>query len=106
MNWENARGLRENLDKLSGWQKSRIRRGVKIEVAKEQRQGWRGELPFYIFWCFGCEDYSYDYAHGHIERRYLNCHRCNFHVDFVPWWVQLRMLWEAVRFRLSSGAKR
>jgi hypothetical protein len=107
MNWENARGLRTNLGKLSAWQKYRIKNhDVKVLVARERREGWRGELPFYIFWCGDCGDFSYDYAHGHIDRRYLNCHRCNGKVDFVPWWVMWRMLWEVIRARFSLRAGR
>lgn len=97
MDLENAAGLRRSVDKLSKWQKRRVRNGAKVLAGYERREGWSGELPFYIFWCSDCENFSYDYPHGHIERQYLSCHNCNAKIDFRPWWIEFKMMWEFLK---------
>lgn len=57
MNCENMRGLMDSLLKLSAFMKLRIKNyGAKIRFGYEKIEGWRGELPFYIFWCENCQD--------------------------------------------------
>lgn len=98
---ENAAGLEKYLPGLSQKQWNQIRDGAKIEVCKEQREGWSGELPFYIFWCEDCATFSYDYPHGREHRRYLTCNHCSQSIDFRPWWVELVELSQVVKFWLS-----
>ena len=97
MNLENAVGLWKNLDRLSNWQKWRGENGAKILIAHEKREGWLSELPFYIFWCGKCENFSYDYPHGHLERRYLFCHCCGARIDFRPRWIEWKILFEFLK---------
>lgn len=70
---------------LSGVTRSQIRYfGRKHYLEHEQRDGWKGELPFYLFWCDACEHFSKDYPHGHTERQYLLCSYCGTHHSFIP----------------------
>ncbi len=105
MNWKNAAGLNKHLSGLSEKQKEKIRNGAKVEVCKEMREGWNGELPFYIFWCGECDNFSYDYPHGYIQNQRLNCHRCSARIDFRPWWSGWVELWELLKFRFSVRGK-
>jgi len=106
MNLVNGLELQKHLSHLSALQKLRIMRGAKVRVAEEQREGWSGKLPFYVFWCDQCENFSYDYPHGYIDRRYLKCHACEARIDFVPWWVEWQKLWYAVKFVMSSPRRK
>lgn len=72
--------------------------GKKLYLDHERREGWRGELAFYLFWCDECGNYAKDYAHGHIELQYLSCSHCGAHHYFVPWWVGFVALWYMFRF--------
>ncbi len=103
MNWIDARKLQEYLPKLSESEKEAVKRGKKIKVCEEQREGWLGKLPFYIFWCPSCENFAYDYAHGYIENQHLNCHRCGAYVDFRPWWLEWAQLWNLLRWKFGGG---
>ena len=105
MDWANDTKLNEYLPKLSWLQEKRIRNGAKIKVCEEQWLGWTGKLPFYIFWCSDCDGFGYDYPHGHIEAQYLNCHRCDTRIDFVPWWVALQQLWYVAKYMFRGGAR-
>ncbi|GEM_PF-2623905 len=97
MNWKNAAGLKKHLPKLSDFDKFCIRNlESKIEVCEEQREGWPGKMPFYIFWCPNCENYSYDYPQGFAENRRLYCHRCDERVDFVLLRTEMKMLLSAL----------
>ena len=99
MNIVFAREAQEAIKKMSRWQKFQMQyRGKKICLGQEKRDGWTGELPFYLFWCRGCEHYAKDYPHGYIERQYLNCSYCGTGHDFVPWWVPWVGLWQAIKF--------
>lgn len=104
MDLRDAAQLREHLPKLSESQKNNIRRNnAKLKVCEEQREGWLGKLPFYVFWCPACENFGYDYPHGHIETQYLNCHRCDERVSFVPWWASLQEMWNVIRWKIGGG---
>lgn len=99
-----AAQLREHLPRLSERQKDRIQyNGAKIQVCEEQREGWTGKLPFYIFWCPRCDDFAYDYPHGFIENQYLSCHQCMERVSFVPWWAGLKELYNILRWKIGGG---
>ncbi|MBU6141994.1 hypothetical protein KGO95_02665 [Patescibacteria group bacterium] len=100
-----AAQLRKYLPALSESQKNAIRNGKKIKVAEEQREGWTGKLPFYIFWCPTCDNFSYDYPHGFIETQYLTCHKCSKRIDFRPWWVELAQLWELIKWMCRRDKK-
>lgn len=98
MNFVFARETQEAFKKMTRWQKFKARwLGRKIYLRHEQREGWSGKLPFYLFYCAGCKRIAKDYPHGHIERRYLNCSFCGAHHDFVPWWVEWVMLWSTIK---------
>ena len=38
------------------------------------KQGWTGELPFYIVKCPSCKNYFLDYLHGY--KGYFICSKC------------------------------
>lgn len=99
MNLALAREAQEALKKTTAWQQFCMKmRGKKIYLGSEQKEGWSGSLPFYLFWCESCDHYAKDYPHGHIERRYLVCSYCTEQHDFVPWWVPFAQLWDLARF--------
>jgi hypothetical protein len=79
--------VRQELQKLSEQEKSRIRSGKKHYLGHETWEGWSGALPIYLFWCGECQNYTLDYPHGFIQSQYLLCHRCDTRLDFVPWWI-------------------
>ena len=69
--------LQRALERIPALQLERAKStGEKIPVGKETREGWRGYLEFYVFWCAACEAFSKDYAHSWPERQYVTCQRC------------------------------
>ena len=70
--------------------------GKKLYIGHEQREGWSGALPFYLFFCKDCGRYAKDYPHGYLDLRYLLCSHCRAHHDFVPWWAEFALLWQRV----------
>ncbi len=98
MNFVFAREAQEAVKKISWRQKFRTRfLGKKIYMGDEQRDGWNGKLPFYLFYCSNCEHFAKDYPHGFTEYQYLNCSYCETRYDFVPWWIQFTILWRTVK---------
>ncbi len=98
MNTAFATEAREATLKMTPHQKLLMeKRGKKIYLGHEQRKGWSGKLPFYLFWCEDCKQYAKDYPHGHIERRYLLCAHCGVYHNFVPWWVEFALFWQMIR---------
>ena len=88
---------------LSDEQKVAMRvSGAKVYIGHDQREGWSGKLPFYLFFCEACGNWAKDYPHGHVERRYLNCSSCKAHHSFVPWWALLDTLWRNVSSRFGK----
>ena len=75
--------------------------GKKLYIGHEQREGWSGRLPFYLFFCGECEHFAKDYPHGFIERQYLICSFCGVRHSFVPWWVPLAQAWAAVKIGIK-----
>lgn len=97
MNVAFAREAREAFLKMSPLGRSLlVETGEKVYLGHEQREGWSGKLPFYLFWCHDCGHYAKDYPHGHIERQYLLCSQCGAHHDFRPWWAGILALWQDV----------
>lgn len=92
-----AEEARVALTKTTARQRALMRRGAKIRLPKEQRQGWTEKLPFYLFWCAECKEFTKDYPHGHIERQYLTCSHCNAYYSFVPWWAQFAAFLQRLR---------
>jgi hypothetical protein len=89
---------------LTLWQKTVMQeRGIKVYLGHEQREGWSGKLPFYLFCCEACGSWAKDYPHGYIERRYLNCSSCKAYHSFVPWWAVLDTLWRNISSRFGRG---
>ncbi|OGN08093.1 MAG: hypothetical protein A2750_01425 [Candidatus Yanofskybacteria bacterium RIFCSPHIGHO2_01_FULL_45_42] len=82
---------------MSGWQKLQMRRGKKVYLGHEQREGWTEKLPFYLFWCEDCKYFAKDYTHGYIEKQSLICSHCGLRYDFTPWWVSWVQLWQALK---------
>src|SRR3989344_7040329 len=102
MNLVFAREVQKALKNMSELQKLRMKYvNKKIYIGNEKRDGWSGELPFYIFWCKACEHFTKDYPNGHIERQHLNCSNCGEYHDFVPWRIEWQMLLETVKFMFS-----
>jgi hypothetical protein len=58
--------------------------GKKIYLGHEQREGWIGSLPFYLFYCAACKHHAKDYPHGYAKDRYLWCSHCGMYHRFVP----------------------
>ena len=98
MNLEYAVEVHGHLKTMSTWRLSLMKaHGRKIYIGHEQREGWTGKLPFYLFWCETCEHFSKDYPHGHIERQCLICSNCGIKHAFVPWWMPWLELWHGIR---------
>jgi len=60
---------------LFEWLKLNLGDDGKIYAFHARKEGWSGELPFYIVKCSGCKQYFLDYPHGH--REYFNCPICD-----------------------------
>ncbi|OFZ55063.1 MAG: hypothetical protein A3D92_24765 [Bacteroidetes bacterium RIFCSPHIGHO2_02_FULL_44_7] len=80
------------------WEWFLMQWGVKIYLGHEQREGWNGNLPFYLFWCKECGEHSKDYPHSWPEQQYLICVHCDARHSFVPWWVPFKMIWGLIWF--------
>ena len=94
MNEVFAREAREALPKISEADRLLLEEhGREIYIGHEQREGWSGQLPFYLFRCEECGKCAKDYPHGHIERQYLLCSECGAHRSFVPWWAPIKAFW-------------
>ncbi|MBU6415053.1 hypothetical protein KGQ34_02330 [Patescibacteria group bacterium] len=99
MNFALAREAQEALKKTTRWQRFCMKmRGKKLYLGCEQKEGWSGKLPFYLFWCSACEHYAKDYPHGFIERQYLICSYCGQQQDFVSWRAPFTELRDLVLF--------
>ena len=70
--------------------------GRRVYIGHEQRNGWSGRLPFYLFWCSECEHFAKSYKHGYVERQYLICSHCEIHHSCIPWWVAWVQIWELI----------
>lgn len=92
---------------LTKRQQRQVERGKELFIGNEKREGWRGELPFYIFKCEACERATKDYPHGHIEHQYMLCSDCGARHDFVPWWASFAETWELIKtsFKFKFGHK-
>jgi hypothetical protein len=86
----------ENVGRLARWRMRSL--GRKHYLKHDRKEGWTGELPFYLFFCDACDRFSMDYPHGFIERRYLNCSHCGARHSFVPWWVEWAIAWQTLKF--------
>jgi len=99
---EIERVLEQKAENLSLWQEFQIHiLNKKIFAGKFQKEGWSGEIAFYVFYCWDCGEITYDYPHGFIHKQYLICGKCEARIDFVPYWAPLAMLWELIRFKLG-----
>ena len=59
----------------------------KIYVFHARKEGWSGELPFYIVKCECCKCYFLDYAHGHDEYFLCPNPKCRYiPLPQRPWW--------------------
>lgn len=103
MNQIFAEEARVALTTTTARQRALMRRGAKIRLAKEQRAGWKGKLPFYLFWCAACKNFTKDYPHGHIERQYLSCSHCGAYHSFIPWWAEFAALFQRLRTKDKRG---
>ena len=58
------------------WKKLLARMGIVVKLGYGRREGWSGELPFYLFKCPGpdCKKLVVDYPHGYGE--FLSCPKC------------------------------
>ena len=104
MSWENAKELWPALSRLSPFEKYKIEHFGKImPVGKEMREGFTAPIMFYVFWCSECEDFSYDYLHGHNP--YLICHRCDMRIDAGSgsWLKEIRALWCFLKIRFKRS---
>lgn len=56
------------------WKKLLARMGLVVKLGYGKREGWSGELPFYLFKCRQCKKLVVDYPHGYGE--FLSCTNC------------------------------
>jgi hypothetical protein len=78
--WLDGPKLKESLPTLSFWERFKVMYLMKaLKVNEEQREGFLKPLPFYIFYCWYCDNFSYDYPHGY--KNYFTCHHpeCQMH---------------------------
>jgi len=61
---------------VARWRRVRARFLAPVRLWDEQRSGWSGALPIYLFWCPGCRRFGQDYLHGWPGREYLQCAWC------------------------------
>lgn len=57
------------------WQKFLAKMGFSVFLGYGIREGWKGELRFYLFNCLGCHQLRVDYPHGYND--HLNCPQCD-----------------------------
>jgi len=68
------------LEQTFGWQRFLAKIGTKVRLGNGRREGWTGELPFYLFWCRRCKKFGIDYKHGFEP--YLVCEKCEVIIRF------------------------
>jgi hypothetical protein len=61
--------------RLSLWQRIVLKINGCVFVGYGKREGWSGELPFYIVKCGRCKQYFLDYLHGYSG--YFLCPECD-----------------------------
>lgn len=84
MNHDFAEEALDAAEKMSRWQKFEMSVfGRKIYIGHEQRDGWSGKLPFFLFWCQTCQHFAKGYPNGQPSDRYLICSNCNAEYDFT-----------------------
>jgi hypothetical protein len=105
-------GMQHDLDEeaqkaacaLTLWQKAVVQaQGVKLYLGHEQREGWSGKLPFYLFHCETCGNWAKDYPHGYVEERHLNCSYCGMYHEFVPLRTRLVVWWRNISSRFDKA---
>lgn len=57
------------------WKKLLARMGIVVKLGYGRREGWSGELPFYLFKCPHCKELVVNYPHGY--RKFLPCLKCD-----------------------------
>lgn len=87
--------------------------GLKFYVRHEKREGWKGELPFYFFYCRvrdndgkKCGHFSYDYPHSWPEIQYLICHHCSKSSSCVSFITEIKVLFKMLRIMLFLSFKK
>lgn len=90
--------IQKETKKISGLKKWLMRTfRKKLYLRHKQLEGWKGELPFYIFWCDACEQFAIDYPHGFIKRRNLICPHCLLYYSFVPLEVKISLFYHIIK---------
>lgn len=89
-----AREAAEALTTTTSFQQFLMKKGKKLYLGDEQREGWSGPIPLYLFLCEACGQHAKDYPHGFIRQQYLSCSHCGERHDFVPLWAKLTMLFQ------------
>lgn len=101
MDWVAQREAEQAIRQLSVFGRWRVRLGRKIYLGHETRPGWRGSLPFYLFWCPACRQYTKDYPHGYVKNQYLICSGCGTRLGFVPLRIHFRKFYELILLSLK-----
>lgn len=87
---------RMDIENAPEWKKNLARLGTKVSMGEEQKPGWSGKLPFYLFYCPSCETLQKDYPHSWPESQYLWCDDCKIKINFIQLRTQFKMLfWSA-----------
>ena len=63
------------VEDTNGWQKLLAKMGIPVKLGYGRREGWKGELPFYLFECPHCKTLVIDHPHGY--QQYLLCPKCD-----------------------------
>lgn len=92
--------IQEKIGEASSFQRLFATLGSKVYIGHEKRPRWSDYLPIYLFVCPECDILSCDYPHGFPHRRYLTCHFCRAHIDFVGFKTMLLETVSYIRFLL------
>ncbi|OGD35595.1 hypothetical protein A2W39_00370 [Candidatus Azambacteria bacterium RIFCSPHIGHO2_01_46_10] len=100
---ENAPERKKNLARL----------GFKVPMGEEQKEGWSGKLPFYLFICPNCGEFQKDYPHSWPETQYLWCDDCKIKISYIRLRTEAKMFFsffgllrQILRFKCFPPAKK
>lgn len=83
---------RLDVENAPEWKKNLARLGFKVPMGEEQKEGWSGKLPFYLFICPNCDKFQKDYPHSWPESQYLRCDDCKKKIDFIQLRTRVKRL--------------
>lgn len=69
--------------KLNPTQQLKLALLNKTPIGQRTYNGWKGQLPFYLYRCKKCGNHHIDYNHGFKNQQYLLCEKQTNHLQIT-----------------------